>query len=170
MHFISAYVAASWLTTDCASVGKAYPDIKCFSPNHGSRSSQEAFMHQVTAVMLRLSSHEPRNPDTGKQHAPSKAAWEARQATMIKLLATLAWLNTDGEHHVEEDQHNETMYAKCKKQLWDLLDFLLTDHFDNPELDLIKVELLCLQLCCSVNSHDAHQAAWKHTHCTCLFC
>ena len=133
-------IAASWLTTDCAAVGKAYPDIKYFCPNGMSRPIQEAFMHQVAAVMLRLSHHEPRNSDTGRQHTPSRAAWEARQATVIKLAATLAWLGPDADQHVK-DQRNQGMHVKCKELLWDLLDFLLTDHFDNPELDMVKVEL-----------------------------
>ena len=99
-------------------------------------------MHQVAAVMLRLSHHEPRDSDTGRQHTPSRAAWEARQATVIKLVATLAWLGPDAEPHVGNDDHNQGMHVKCKELLWDLLDFLLTDQFDNPELDMVKVELL----------------------------
>ena len=99
-------------------------------------------MHQVAAVMLRLSHHEPRDSDTGRQHTPSRAAWEARQATVIKLVATLAWLGPDAEPHVGNDDHNQGMHVKCKELLWDLLDFLLTDHFDNPELDVVKVDLV----------------------------
>ena len=91
--------------------------------------------------MLRLSYHEPRDSDTGRQHTPSRTAWEARQASMIKLAATLAWLGPDAEPHVGKDHRNQRMHVKCKEHLWGLLDFLLTDHFDNPELDMVKVEL-----------------------------
>ena len=109
---------------------------------------QEAVLHQISSVMLRLAAHQPRTyhpPQHLNWSKSSASAWEAKQSIASKLLATLQWRCgvgfEKGVQDVERDQPKDvpSLVPQCRLQFWSLLDYLLTDYLLNPELHVAEV-------------------------------